>query len=88
MQTLNRNQAQRLTVLEACLENYGYITRSVLEKACGVGMAQVTKDIGVYRMMAAKNMRFCNSSKRWQKTQDFEPIFYIADDEKIAPELG
>lgn len=65
----------RLRHIEQMLKHYGHLNRSALQDYFGVGPATATRDIKDYKALAPGNMRFSVTSKRYNATEAFTPIF-------------
>lgn len=72
---LNYSQRQRLAFIDFLLMFKGSFTRSDLTTKFEMGMANATRDIALYRDLAANNIKFDNPSKTYLQTNKFTSLF-------------
>ena len=71
----NYVQKQRLAFIDFLLMFKGSFTRSDLTSKFEMGMANATRDIALYRELAAKNIEFDNPTKTYLQTKQFKSLF-------------
>jgi predicted DNA-binding transcriptional regulator YafY len=71
----NYVQKQRLAFIDFLLMFKGSFTRSDLTTKFEMGMANATRDIALYRELAANNIEFDNPSKTYLQTKKFKSLF-------------
>lgn len=72
---LTHNQRQRLSYLEFCLYFLGEVRRADMMARFDCAPAVVTRDIALYRQLAPANLELDPSSKAYQVTTAFAPLF-------------
>lgn len=72
---LTHNQRQRLSYLEFCLYFLGEVRRADMMARFDVAPAVVTRDIALYKQLAAANLELDQSSKAYRITPAFTPLF-------------
>ena len=72
---LTHNQRQRLSYLEFCLYFLGEVRRADMMVRFDCAPAVVTRDIALYRQLAAANLELDQSTKAYQIAPGFQPLF-------------
>ncbi|MDC7698336.1 WYL domain-containing protein [Vogesella indigofera] len=72
---LTHNQRQRLSYLEFCLYFLGEVRRADMMARFDCAPAVVTRDIALYRQLAAANLVLDPSTKAYRITTAFSPLF-------------
>lgn len=80
----NYAQKQRLAFIDFLLMFKGSFTRSDLTSKFEMGMANATRDIALYRELAAKNIEFDNSTKTYLQTKQFKSLFEYESRKTLA----
>ncbi len=75
LRLLTHNQRQRLSYLEFCLYFLGEVRRADMMARFDCAPAVVTRDIALYRQTAPANLALDPSSKAYQITPVFAPLF-------------
>jgi len=77
-------QRERLAYIDFCLEYFGEVARSELMTHFGTGLASGSRDFTLYRELAPKNLILRHETKRYYRTEDFEPLFQHNGDVALA----
>lgn len=80
----NYAQKQRLAFIDFLLMFRGSFTRSDLTSKFEMGMANATRDIALYRELAAKNIEFDNPTKTYLQTKKFKSLFEYESSKTLA----
>lgn len=72
---MNYAVMQRLRLIDFLLGHYGSLGREELMDYFGIGPAQATRDFAVYAKEAPGNAVLNMKTKRWEITNDFDPLF-------------
>ena len=72
---LTHNQRQRLSYLEFCLYFLGEVRRADMMARFDCAPAVVTRDIALYRQLAAANLVLDSSTKAYLLAPGFQPLF-------------
>ncbi|MEZ8333314.1 WYL domain-containing protein [Vibrio splendidus] len=91
MDNLNYAQKQRLAYIDFKLMFVGYFTRSEVVEHFKMGLSNATRDINLYKEMAAHNLTYDNAEKRYFQTKAFVPLFNHNTNEtlgKLANQLS
>ena len=80
----NYVQKQRLAFIDFLLMFKGSFTRSDLTSKFEMGMANATRDIALYRELAAKNIEFDNPTKTYLQTKQFKSLFEYESRKTLA----
>ena len=80
----NYAQKQRLAFIDFLLMFKGSFTRSDLTSKFEMGMANATRDIALYRELAAKNIEFDNPTKTYLQTKQFKSLFEYESRKTLA----
>ena len=72
---LTHNQRQRLSYLEFCLYFLGEVRRADMMARFDCAPAVVTRDIALYRQLAAANLELDPSTKAYLLAPGFQPLF-------------
>jgi predicted DNA-binding transcriptional regulator YafY len=75
LEQVNFAQKRRLAFIDFLLLFKGAFSRSDLTHKFEMGMANATRDIALYRELAADNCEFDNLSKRYRQSKLFNPLF-------------
>jgi len=75
IEQLNYQQKQRLGFIDFLLMFKGSFSRSDLTAKFEMGMANATRDISLYKELAANNCEFDNTTKLYHQSKAFKPIF-------------
>ncbi len=81
---LTHNQRQRLSYLEFCLYFLGEVRRADMMARFDCAPAVVTRDIALYKQLAAANLELDPSSKAYQILPGFVPLFEHRLEQVIA----
>lgn len=68
-------QRKRLAFIDFCLQYHGSVGRSDLMRQFGTAVASCTRDIALYRELAPGNLILRHDSKRYYRTDHFQPLF-------------
>jgi hypothetical protein len=68
-------QKRRLAFIDFLLLFKGYFSRGDITNKFEMGMANATRDIALYRELAADNCEFDNPSKLYRQSKSFSPLF-------------
>jgi len=68
-------QRQRLSYIEFCLMFRGHLTRNDLVHRFEVGLSAGTRDLNLYRELAAENLTYDAKQKKYFQTTRFKPVF-------------
>lgn len=91
MDNLNYAQKQRLAYIDFKLMFVGHFTRSEVVEHFKMGLSNATRDINLYKELAAHNLTYDNAEKRYFQTKAFVPLFnHNANDTlgKLANQLS
>ncbi|MGV2989373.1 WYL domain-containing protein [Vibrio sp. E150_011] len=91
MDNLNYAQKQRLAYIDFKLMFVGHFTRSEVVEHFKMGLSNATRDINLYKEMAAHNLTYDNAEKRYFNTNEFTPLFNHNTNEtlgKLANQLS
>lgn len=91
MDNLNYAQKQRLAYIDFKLMFVGHFTRSEVVEHFKMGLSNATRDINLYKEMAAHNLTYDNAEKRYFQTAAFFPLFNHNTNEtlgKLANQLS
>lgn len=80
----NYAQKQRLAFIDFLLMFKGSFSRSDLTSKFEMGMANATRDIALYRELAAKNIEFDNPTKTYLQTKQFKSLFEYESRKTLA----
>lgn len=72
---LSQTQRERLAFLEQRAFFTGELSRGDIETRFGVKPAAASRDLGIYREMAPKNLDYDSVGRRYRPTASFSPIF-------------
>ncbi|HIF9202776.1 TPA: WYL domain-containing protein [Photobacterium damselae] len=75
MDNLNYAQTQRLSFIDFKLMFVGHFTRSEVVEHFKMGLSNATRDINLYKELAAHNLTYNNAEKRYFQTKAFAPLF-------------
>lgn len=75
MDNLNYAQKQRLAFIDFKLMFVGHFTRSEVVEHFKMGLSNATRDINLYKELAAPNLTYDNAEKRYFQTKEFVPLF-------------
>lgn len=75
MDNLSYAQKQRLSFIDFKLMFVGYFTRSEVVEHFKMGLSNATRDINLYKELAAHNLTYDNAEKRYLQTNEFVPLF-------------
>ncbi|PHS44495.1 MAG: WYL domain-containing protein [Alteromonas sp.] len=75
LEQLNFSQKRRLAFIDFLLLFKGAFSRGDLTNKFEMGMANATRDIALYRELAADNCEFDNPSKLYRQSKLFSPLF-------------
>ena len=78
---------QRLEFIEFKTFWEGGVNRSDITKRFGVSVPQASNDLALYQKMAADNLRYDSSEKRYVPTEDFAPRFLKPDADRYLNQL-
>ncbi|MBW7875383.1 MAG: WYL domain-containing protein [Candidatus Cloacimonetes bacterium] len=78
---------QRLRFIEFRLFWYGSLNRADLMNTFDIAIAQASKDLSYYQIVAPKNMDYDKSAKVYRRSKEFEPRFYQPDAEQYLSML-
>src|SRR5690606_41970297 len=70
--------------IDFCLEYFGEVARSELITHFGTRLAAGSRDFTLYRELAPKNLILRHETKRYYRTEDFEPLFQHNGDVALA----
>ena len=91
MAQLNYAQKQRLAFIDFKLMFIGHFSRSEIVEHFRMGLSNATRDINLYKELAAQNLTYDNVEKRYFQTKAFVPQFnHNANDTlgKLANQLS
>lgn len=69
-------QRERLAFIDFCLQFYGSAGRGELMDRFGTAVASGTRDFALYRELAPNNLEMRHESKRYYRTDGFQPLFH------------
>lgn len=75
MDNLSYAQKQRLAFIDFKLMFVGHFTRSEVVEHFKMGLSNATRDINLYKELAAHNLTYDNAEKRYFQTNEFVPLF-------------
>lgn len=75
MDNLAYAQKQRLAFIDFKLMFVGHFTRSEVVEHFKMGLSNATRDINLYKELAAHNLTYDNAEKRYFQTKAFVPLF-------------
>ncbi len=75
MDKLSHSQQQRLYFIDFRLMFVGSFTRAEVVQHFRLGLSAATRDINLYKGLAAQNLRYDNADKRYFKTDVFTALF-------------
>ncbi|MPW36354.1 WYL domain-containing protein [Vibrio sp. B1Z05] len=91
MNNINYAQKQRLSYIDFKLMFVGHFMRSEVVEHFKMGLSNATRDINLYKEMAAHNLTYDNAEKRYFQTKAFVPLFNHNTNEtlgKLANQLS
>lgn len=71
----NHAQRERLAFIDFYLQYRGAVGRSDLMAYFGTAVASSTRDFALYRKLASDNLVLRHDSKRYYRTENFQPLF-------------
>lgn len=72
---MNYAVEQRLRFIDCMLAYYGRVGRNELTDFFGIGLAQATRDLGVYQDAAPDNLFYDVSAKTYARTKAFVRLY-------------
>lgn len=78
---------QRLTLLESTVFWTGELVTNFLTDAFNISRVQATKDIGLYLSLRPDNLRYDRSLKRYQITEQFQPLLITGNPQECLQVL-
>lgn len=72
---MNGALQQRLRFIDIVLEHYGWVQRQVLMDQFGISTPQSSMDIHVYLDVAAGNMEYNKTTRRYERQPKFKRRF-------------
>lgn len=84
MEDINQSQKERLAHIDFRLYFLGSVGRSDLVKRFGIKEAAATRDIALYRELAADNIEYDTIAKLYRVSDGFKPLFQYQADTVLA----
>ncbi len=81
---LSHGQRERLTYIDFCLEFFGSVARNDITERFQMGLASSSRDFALYKELAPDNLVLKHETKRYYRTESFQPLFKHDPDNALA----
>lgn len=72
---MNYAVQQRMRMIDFLLKHFGYVRREHLIDHFGISMPCASRDFSEYNALAPANTWYNTSTKRWERTAAFQPLY-------------
>lgn len=81
---LSHGQRERLTYIDFCLEYFGSVARNDITERFQMGLASSSRDFAIYKELAPDNLVLKHDTKRYYRTESFQPLFEHDPDNALS----